>query len=157
VDTIFSLSERTVGVDTPLWHNSVCDPLDILGDKRDALYLDTLMKKPDRIDLLQGTLDLLVLRILSREKLHGYAIARRLADFSESILQAEEGTLYPCLYRMERQGWIESELGQSENNRKARYYRITQGGRAHVREQQRNWDSFVDAVSHVFTRTESPR
>ncbi len=115
------------------------------------------MKKPDRLDLLQGTLDLLVLRILSREKLHGYAIARRLADFSDSILQAEEGTLYPCLYRMERQGWIESEIGQSENNRKARYYRITTGGKTHLRGQQKNWDSFVDAVSNVFARTAGPK
>ena len=115
------------------------------------------MKKPGRIDVLQGTMDLLVLRILARKKLHGYAIARKLADLSDSALRAEEGTLYPCLYRMERQGWIDSEIGQSENNREARYYRITPAGRGHLRKEQASWNSFVSAVTNVIVRTEGDK
>ncbi|MBV9761308.1 MAG: PadR family transcriptional regulator [Acidobacteriaceae bacterium] len=102
-------------------------------------------------------MDFLVLRILAREKLHGYSIARKLAELSASALQAEEGTLYPCLYRMERQGWINSEIGQSENNRKARYYSITPAGRAHLRREQTKWDSFVKAVTTVIAGTEGDK
>lgn len=115
------------------------------------------MKKADQVNVLQGTMDLLVLRILNREKLHGYAIARKLAELSDSALQAEEGTLYPCLYRMERQGWIDSEIGQSENNRKARYYRITPAGRGHLRKEEANWNSFVHAVANVIARTQGDK
>jgi transcriptional regulator len=119
------------------------------------LSLDILMKKQQsRIDVLQGTLDLLVLRVLALEKLHGYGIARKLGELSDSAFQAEEGTLYPCLYRMERQGWIDSEVAQSENNRRARYYRITPAGRVHMRQEQAKWDRFVGAVENVITRTQ---
>ena len=82
-----------------------------------------------KIDLLQGTMHMLVLKALSREPMHGYAIARWLQQTTDDALQVEEGTLYPALYRMERRGWITSGWGQSENNRRARFYKLTSAGR----------------------------
>ena len=78
-----------------------------------------------RIDLLQGTLDMLILRVLDRGQMHGWGIAQRIALVSKDVLTVEEGSLYPALFRMEKKGWIESECGQSENNRRAKYYRLT--------------------------------
>ena len=112
------------------------------------------MEMGSRAEILQGTLDLLVLHSLSHEKLHGYAISGRIAEQSEEVLQLEEGSLYPCLYRMERRGWIKSELGLSENNRRARYYSLTRRGREELRRQQKSWDLFADAVDKVLSGTE---
>lgn len=112
------------------------------------------METGSRSEILQGTLDLLVLHALSREKLHGYAISARIAEQSEEVLQPEEGSLYPCLYRMERRGWITSEIGLSENNRRARYYSLTRRGRDELRRQQKSWDLFTDAVDKVLLGTE---
>ncbi len=86
-----------------------------------------------RTELLRGTLDMMVLKALSWGPLHGYAVARWIEDGTEQILQIEEGSLYPALHRMERRKWIEAEWGQSENNRRAKYYRLTEAGRRHLR------------------------
>ena len=111
------------------------------------------METNSRAEILQGTLDLLVLHVLSREKLHGYAIGEKIAEQSEEVILPEEGSLYPCLYRMERKGWITSEIGLSENNRRARYYSLTRRGRDELRRQQKIWDTFTDAVDRVLSRT----
>jgi PadR family transcriptional regulator, regulatory protein PadR len=101
------------------------------------------------LPLLQGTLDALILKTLSRGPRHGYAIARWLEEATDDALQIEEGSLYPALYRMERRGWIEAEWGISELNRKAKFYRLTAAGRAQLTTETEQWESFTAAVSKV--------
>ena len=108
------------------------------------------------LDLLQGTLDVLVLRALSFGPMHGYAVARWLQDVTDDVLQIEEGSLYPSLHRMERKGWIESEWGLSENNRRAKYYTLTSQGRKELRAESSTWSVFSQAVSKVLTATVAP-
>lgn len=104
----------------------------------------------DKIDLLQGTLDMLVLKTLARGgPLHGYAIARWIQQATDDALRLEEGTLYPALYRMERKGWIASKWGLSENNRKARYYRLTSAGRKQLEAESRAWANVSAAIAKV--------
>ena len=103
----------------------------------------------DRVDLLQGTLDMLVLKALSRGPMHGYAVARWIQQSSEDALQVEEGSLYPALYRMERRAWITSEEGHSENNRKARHYKLTRLGRRQLEAESSNWDRLAEAIAKV--------
>lgn len=101
-------------------------------------------------DKLQGTLEMLVLRVLaSTGELHGTAISDRIGDISAKALRVEEGSLYPALHRMEESGWVKSEWRASDNNRRARYYRITPRGRRRVDEVQRHWLAHVDAVTRV--------
>jgi PadR family transcriptional regulator PadR len=101
-------------------------------------------------DQLQGTLDLLVLRTLSTGGvLHGYAISERISHISREALRVEEGSLYPALHRMEEQGWIKSGWGQSDNNRRARYYEITKAGRAQLADVEEAWARLVAAVARV--------
>src|SRR2546426_2570312 len=101
-------------------------------------------------DNLQGTLDLLVLRTLSQgERLHGYTIAERIQQVSEDILRVEEGSLYPALHRMEQDGWVSAEWGMSENNRRARYYRLTAAGRKQLAAEELDWQRLTQAVAHV--------
>ena len=108
------------------------------------------MSMRQRTDKLQGTLDLLVLRTLSTSgAVHGYAIAERIEETSGDMLRVEEGSLYPALHRMEEAGWVKSEWKASDNNRRARYYRITPRGRRRVAQVQRNWMAHVDAVVRV--------
>ncbi len=103
----------------------------------------------DSLDLLQGTLDMLVLKALSREQRHGYAIMRWIRQVSGDEFQIEEGALYPALHRMEGRGWIEAEWGRSENNRQAKFYRLTPKGQ-HQRDVQENtWGRYVRAVGRV--------
>jgi transcriptional regulator len=103
-----------------------------------------------RVDTLQGTLDLLVLRTLaSGRAMHGYAISERIEDTSGDVLRVEEGSLYPALHRMEATGWVTSEWKASDNNRRARYYRITSSGRRRVAQVERDWTTHVDAVMRV--------
>ena len=104
-------------------------------------------------DLIQGTLDLLVLKCLYGGANHGYGIAQRIHQLSEDALRIEEGSLYPALYRMEEQGLIESEWGVTENNRKAKFYRLTPVGRAQLAEETAQWSSFTTAVSKVLLPT----
>lgn len=117
-------------------------------------YFIRMSKEPEpgHASLLQGTLDLLVLRVLAAGRLHGYAIARRLAELSEDWFAVDEGSLYPCLYRMEKKGWIRSETGRSENNRKARFYSLTQRGSAQLEAEQEQWRQFQLAMGRVLRR-----
>ncbi len=108
------------------------------------------------IDLLQGTLDVLVLKTLSWGPQHGYAVARWLQQITDDVLRIEEGSLYPALHRMERRGWIASEWGLSENNRRAKYYRLTPEGRKQLRAESGTWALFSQAVSKVLTATTAP-
>ena len=103
----------------------------------------------DKVDLLQGTLDMLVLKALSRGPMHGYAVARWIQQTSEDALQVEEGSLYPALYRMERRAWITSEEGLSENNGKARHYKLTRLGRRQLEAESSNWDRLAEAIAKV--------
>jgi PadR family transcriptional regulator PadR len=101
------------------------------------------------VDILQGTLDMLILRVLDRGEMHGWGIAERIALLSTKDLLVGEGSLYPALYRMQDKGWIESEWGQSDNNRRARYYRLTKAGRRQLNEEKENWSRLVTAVAKV--------
>ena len=101
------------------------------------------------LDLLQGTLDLLVLKALSWDTRHGYAVATWIRERSDDEFLVEEGALYPALHRLERRGWVESEWGLSENNRRAKFYRLTGKGRAQLRAEVSRWDRYVSAVSKV--------
>jgi transcriptional regulator len=100
-------------------------------------------------DLLQGTLDMMVLKTLALEPLHGYAIARRIRQVSGDVLKVEEGSLYPALYRLEERGYIASAWGVSENNRRARYYRLTRAGRKELAAATEKWTKVAVAVSKV--------
>jgi transcriptional regulator len=100
-------------------------------------------------DLLQGTLDLLVLRTLAIGPAHGHAIAHAIERQSDEVLSVEHGSLYPALHRIEDRGWIASFWGTSENNRKARYYRLTAAGRQQLTEQTNRWDEIVRAVNRI--------
>jgi PadR family transcriptional regulator, regulatory protein PadR len=105
---------------------------------------------------LHGTLDALILKTLSWGPRHGYAIARWLEDTSADELVIEEGSLYPALYRMARKGWIEAEWGTSENNRKAKFYRLTTEGRRQFRQQTTGWQRFAAAVNQAVGTTQAP-
>jgi len=109
------------------------------------------MKAP-KSDLLQGTLDLLILRTLSSGDMHGWGIAQRLQQLSQEVLQVNQGSLYPALYRLEQQGWIESSWGDSENNRRAKFYRLTKTGRKQLVEETANWERMAAAVQRVLQR-----
>ena len=106
------------------------------------------MLKPKN-DLLQGTLALLVLKTLARGPLHGYGITLHIQMVSKDILRVEEGSLYPALHRMEQDGWVSADWGISENNRRARYYRLTAKGRKQLAEEEKNWAQLTQAVAHV--------
>ena len=103
----------------------------------------------DRGDLLQGTLDMLVLKALLLEPMHGWGITERIEQWSESVLQLGQGTLYPALYRLERQGWIRSEWKVTENNRRARYYSLTRAGRKQFGDELAQWRRMARAVDLV--------
>ena len=105
--------------------------------------------KKDRKDLLQGTLDLLILRTLQQGKQHGWGISQIIGLRSKEALNIKEGSLYPALHRLERQGWIESDWGLSENNRKAKFYKLTRAGRKQLEDETAYWEQFVSAVSLV--------
>jgi PadR family transcriptional regulator, regulatory protein PadR len=102
-----------------------------------------------RTDLLQGTLDMLILKALSTGETHGYGVGQRIEQLAEELLKVEEGSLYPALYRLEERGWIESEWGTSENNRRARFYSLTAAGRRQLGVEEENWRRLVLAVGKV--------
>jgi PadR family transcriptional regulator PadR len=105
-------------------------------------------------DLLQGTLDMLILKTLALGPMHGWGISQRLAQISEDVLQVYQGSLYPALQRLETAGWIESEWGASDNNRQARFYRLTRKGQRQLRQETAQWERMAGAVAKVL-RTES--
>jgi transcriptional regulator len=102
-----------------------------------------------RTDLLQGTLDVLILKTLRAAPMHGWGISQRIQQLSEDVLQVNQGSLYPALYRLEAKGWIRSEWGASENNRRARFYELTRAGRKQLAEERESWERFAQAVSRV--------
>src|SRR5580700_2432403 len=101
------------------------------------------------IDLLQGTLDMLVLKAVSLGPLHGYGVLLRIQQISDNRLEIQQGSLYPALYRLEHQGLIASEWGESENKRKAKYYRLTVTGRRQLQEETRNWNRMADIIAGI--------
>lgn len=113
----------------------------------------TMVKKHSKSDSLRGALDLLVLRTLSGEPLHGYAIARKLRALTDDALRVEEGSLYPALYRMERNGWLEASWGRNEKNRRVRAYELTSAGRQQLAAELEGWEAFARAVAKVVNST----
>ena len=103
----------------------------------------------ENLELLQGTLDVLILKTLSWGPRHGYAIARWIRDTTDDVLRIEEGALYPALHRMEKRGWIEAEWGLSENNRRAKYYQLTAQGRRQLGAEATSWSRYSEAVAKV--------
>ncbi|MEP6911926.1 MAG: PadR family transcriptional regulator [bacterium] len=106
-----------------------------------------------RTDLMQGTLELLILKTLARERMHGYGVARRIHEAVDDLLKVEDGSLYPALYRMEERGWIASDWGRSENNRRAKFYKLTKSGRHQLAAQSVNWERISQAVMRVLEAT----
>lgn len=106
-------------------------------------------QKPIAGELMPGTLDMLILKALSRDSMHGYSIAGFIQQASREVLKVEEGALYPALHRLEVRGLLKSEWGTSENNRRAKYYRLTAAGRRQLREERSAWDAWASAVSRV--------
>jgi PadR family transcriptional regulator len=103
----------------------------------------------ERVELPQGTLDLLILKTLALEPLHGWAVSERLQQISTDALQVGQGSLYPALHRLERRGWIQAEWGVSDNNRKAKYYRLTRAGRKQLEAETKAWRRLAGVVGHV--------
>jgi PadR family transcriptional regulator len=106
-------------------------------------------KKTERQDLLPGTLDMLILKTLSRDVMHGYGIVEHIRQMSDQVLQVEEGSLYPALQRLQLQGLIASEWGHSINNRRARYYRLTRAGRRQLGESESSFARLIEAITRV--------
>jgi PadR family transcriptional regulator PadR len=102
-----------------------------------------------RIDLPQGTLDLLILRSLALGPKHGWAVAERIQQVSKEVLQVQQGSLYPALHRLERRGWIKAHWGVSENNRKAKFYELTRSGKKQLSAETESWHKLAVAVGHV--------
>ena len=108
------------------------------------------------LEMLRGTLDVLVLKTLSWGPAHGYAVASWIEQVTGDALHIEEGSLYPALHRLEKRGWIESEWGLSENNRRAKFYQLTAEGRAQLRAEASSWSRFAEAVGKVLNSVEQP-
>jgi PadR family transcriptional regulator, regulatory protein PadR len=111
------------------------------------------MSKPS--DLVQGTLDLLILKILAFQPLHGWAISRRLQVISEDVLRVSEGSLYPALHKLEQEGWIKAEWKQTENNRRAKFYALTRLGRKQLHVEAQNWHVLSSAITRVVRLSEA--
>lgn len=111
----------------------------------------------ERLELLRGTLDLLILRTLISGPSHGHAIAKHIQRTSEDLLKIETGTLYPALYRLEANGWIAAEWKTSDKGKRARYYRLTARGRKHLAGEQSRWDAFARAMRLLLAPAENPR
>jgi PadR family transcriptional regulator, regulatory protein PadR len=104
-----------------------------------------------RTELLQGTLDMLILKTLALGPMHGWGISQRIAQISEDVLQVYQGSLYPALQRLETAGWIDSEWGASDNNRQARFYRLTKKGQKQLRDETANWERMTGAVAKILS------
>ena len=112
-----------------------------------VIQVSTAVSKPK--DVVQGTLDLLILKILALEPMHGWAISQRLKQVSGDVLQVSDGSLYPALHKLEQQGWIKAEWKPSENNRKAKFYEPTRVGRKELAKEAANWSRLSAAITHV--------
>ena len=104
-----------------------------------------------QIDLLQGTLDMLILKAVSLGPLHGYGVLLRIQQISKERLEIQQGSLYPALYRLEHQGWITSEWGESENKRKAKYYRLTAAGKRRLLAETEKWNRMADLIAGILS------
>jgi transcriptional regulator len=104
-----------------------------------------------QLDLLQGTLDLLILKTLALGAMHGWGISQRIQQVSDDVLRVNQGSLYPALHRLEAAGWIDSEWGASENNRQARFYKLTRAGLKQLREETLQWERMADAVARILS------
>ena len=107
------------------------------------------MSEKERLELLQGTLDMLILKALDVAPMHGFGVSIRIQQMSQDVLQVEQGSLYPALYRLENRGWISSTWGVSENNRKAKFYKLTVAGRKQLRVERENWQRLSGAINLV--------
>lgn len=112
------------------------------------------MPKEEAPDLLQGTLDMLILKSLQLEPMHGFGISVRIRQMSADVLQVEQGSLYPALYRLEDQGWIKSEWGVSDNNRKAKYYKLTRAGRKQLEKEAQDWEQTTAILARFLAPSE---
>jgi PadR family transcriptional regulator, regulatory protein PadR len=110
---------------------------------------------PKQIDLLQGTLDLLILKSLALGAMHGFGVSIRIQQLSNDTLQVQQGSLYPALHRLEQQGWITSDWGISDNNRKAKFYSLTRAGRKQLELEQQNWNKLAAAIGLVLGASEA--
>jgi len=110
-------------------------------------------ERREKTDLLQGTLDVLILKTLARAAMHGYAIAERIQEASDEVLRVEEGALYPALHRLELRGLLAAEWGASENNRRAKYYRLTAAGRKELVREMEYWSRMAGAIGRVLQAT----
>jgi len=106
-----------------------------------------------KTDLLRGTLDMLILKTLTLQPMHGLGISRRIEQITDQVLQVQPGSLFPALHRLEQKGWIKGEWGESENNRRAKYYRLTAAGRRRVGQERQNWAQLVQAIAKVMEAT----
>jgi PadR family transcriptional regulator, regulatory protein PadR len=107
------------------------------------------MARNTAVDLLQGTLDMLVLKAVSLGPLHGYGVLLRIQQISQDRLEVQQGSLYPALYRLEHEGWIAGEWGESENKRRARYYRLTVAGRRRLEVETKKWNQFAEVIGVI--------
>ena len=112
------------------------------------------MSKPT--DLVQGTLDLLILKVIANEPMHGWAIALRIKQMSNRVLQVGQGSLYPALHKLEHQGWIDAEWGESENGRRAKYYKLTRDGRRALAQEAAQWERLSAAISLIVRTAQAP-
>jgi transcriptional regulator len=109
---------------------------------------------PQKSDLLQGTLDVLILKIVALEPIHGYGIAQRIRQISRDVLQVQQGSLYPALHRLEKRGWLRAEWGEAETGREAKFYSLTRAGRAQLAAETENWDRLSEAVTMILRTAE---
>src|SRR5919109_1489693 len=151
--TVFSANE---------WQNSLRGfnpgklPLDALQGTVECITCRTSRKTfmaNQKTDLLQGTLDMLILKALQLGPMHGFGISVLIRQMSKEVLQVEQGSLYPALYRLEEQGWISSEWGTSENNRKAKFYKLTPAGRRQLVQETSNWERLSTAINLILKTT----
>ena len=105
-------------------------------------------------DLLQGTLDVLILKIVALEPVHGYGIAQRIRQISKAVLQVQQGSLYPALHRLEKRGWLRAEWGEAETGREAKFYTLTKVGRKQLEAETANWDRLSEAVTMILRTVE---
>ena len=103
----------------------------------------------DRSDLLQGTLDMLILKIVALGPVHGYGISLRIRQISKEVLNVQQGSLYPALHRLEKRGWLQAEWGESDNGRQAKFYKLSAKGRQQLSEEESNWNRLAEAVSLI--------
>jgi PadR family transcriptional regulator, regulatory protein PadR len=103
----------------------------------------------EKSDLLQGTLDMLILKIVALGPVHGYGISRRIRQISKQVLQVQQGSLYPALHRLEKRGWLAAEWGESENGREAKFYKLSAKGRKQLQSEESNWERLAQAVTQI--------